>query len=174
MDVRLQVYEQSNISQSVYGKVRAIGIELLEYLNTPQNRKKLREANQPGNNSKLVQDVFLNKAIELGFISEKKGLFTNINNSQLRPDYYCRIGDSGIIIEVERGKTIMNNMDMLDMWKCHLCTSANHLFLFVPNNLKHNSRLKGYDCFKTVCDRMEFFYKRSNYNNVHSLWVYGY
>ena len=44
---------------------------------------------------------------------EKKGLFKNYN-SQLRPDYYKKLKKSGIILEVERGKTLKNNMDLLD------------------------------------------------------------
>ena len=121
-----------------------------------------------------VQEVFLAEAERLGFQSEKKNLFQNIPTSNLRPDYYKKIGSSGIIIEVERGKTIMNNMDMLDMWKCHLCKNANHLFLFVPNALRHNKKSSPYDCFKKVSNRMEPFFSKENYSNVHSLWIYGY
>ena len=47
----------------------------------------------------------------------------------LRPDYYCALGETGILIEVERGKT---NMDILDFWKCHICDRAEYLFLIVP------------------------------------------
>ena len=132
------------------------------------------EANSPGNSSIKIQNVFLKKAIELGFQSEKKNLFQSIPTSNLRPDYYCSVRNSGILIEVERGKTIMNNMDMLDMWKCHLCNVANHLFLFVPNKLKHNSNSKPYDCFRIVSNRMAPFYEKNNYTNVHSLWLFGY
>ena len=32
-------------------------------------------------------------------------------------------------MEVERGKTTTNNMDLLDIYKCHICEEANHLFL---------------------------------------------
>lgn len=42
---------------------------------------------------------------------------------------------SGIILEVERGKTLMNNMDLLDMWKCHICEHARYLFSIVPKAL---------------------------------------
>ena len=30
------------------------------------------------------------------------------------------------------GKTIANNMDLLDVWKTHICQEAKHLFLLVP------------------------------------------
>ena len=40
-------------------------------------------------------------------------------------------------MEVERGKTVLNNMDLLDVWKCHICESANYLFLIVPQ-MRHD------------------------------------
>jgi hypothetical protein len=30
------------------------------------------------------------------------------------------------------GKALANNMDLLDLWKCHICREAHHLFLVVP------------------------------------------
>ena len=48
------------------------------------------------------------------------------------------IGESGIILEVERGKTTINNMDLLDFWKCHICSYAHGLYLLVPTELRQN------------------------------------
>ena len=53
----------------------------------------------------------------------------------------ARVGSSGILLEVERGKTTINNMDFLDFWKCHLCEHAHYLFLLVPQELRQ--RLAG-------------------------------
>lgn len=172
--VKCNNFKQKQQNNLVYSKVEKIGDELLRYCNMPNIEIDFSNANKPGNSSSRVQDVFLNKAMELGFKSEKKGLFEDIPTSNLRPDYYCKIGDSGIIIEVERGKTVMNNMDMLDMWKCHLCNTAHHLFLFVPNELTQNPKQKPTDCFRIVSNRMAPFFEFENYNNVHSLWIFGY
>lgn len=174
MRTRLKVFEQPQIDNKIYSKVKEVGNAIFDYCSTSEARVLFDEANSPGSSSSKVQDVFLGKALELGFQSEKKHLFQNIPTSNLRPDYYKKINHSGIIIEVERGKTIMNNMDMLDMWKCHLCTDANHLFLFVPNALQHNSNTTPYDCFRIVSNRMEPFFVKGNYSNVHSLWIFGY
>ena len=152
--MRLKIFKQEKQDDSVFSEVEMIGNTLYEYLKTPAIAKAFESANAPGNSSSKVQDVFLSQAIKLGFQSEKKKLFQNIPTTNLRPDYYRKVRDSGIIIEVERGKTIMNNVDMLDMWKCHLCCSANHLFLFVPNELRHNKNSKSYDCFRKVSDRL--------------------
>lgn len=173
MQVRLNIYKQ-DINSNAFREISRIGHELFEYLKSPLITKAFSDANAPGNSSSKVQDVFLQKAIELGFQSERKRLFSDIPTHNLRPDYYRPVGNSGIILEVERGKTIMNNMDMLDMWKCHLCKSANHLFLFVPNQLKHNSQATAYDCFRRVSDRLLPFFETSNFTNVHSLWIFGY
>ena len=173
MNIRLKVFKQK-IQNQIFPEVDRIGNSLFGHLQSPEIASAFRIANAPGNSSSKVQDVFLPKATELGFQSEKKHLFSDIPTSNLRPDYYKPIGNSGIIIEVERGKTVMNNMDMLDMWKCHMCSGANHLFLFVPNQLQHNKDSTPYDCFRKVSDRMSPFFSESNYSNVHSLWLFGY
>jgi hypothetical protein len=172
--VLLEKFKKSNINLFEYAEVSNIANELYEYFKNPAVIKKLEIANKPGKNSKEVQDVFIKKAKELGFVSEKKGLFSNIPTSNLRPDYYCGLKKSGILIEVERGKTLTNNMDLLDIWKCHLCDSANHLFLFVPRRLTHNKDSKPYDSFKVVIKRMKPFFEKPNYINVSSLWLFGY
>ena len=51
------------------------------------------------------------------------------------------LADTGIILEVERGKTTINNMDLLDFWKCHICAHADYLFLMVPTELRDYERL---------------------------------
>jgi hypothetical protein len=174
METRLKVFEQSQLDRKIYSAVQKTGNALFEYCSSPSARALFNEANFPGSSSAKVQEVFLKKALELGFQSEKKQLFQNIPTSNLRPDYFKEIECSGIIIEVERGKTIMNNMDMLDMWKCHLCTKANHLFLFVPNALQQNNTAAPLGCFRVVSNRMEPFFLKENYSNVHSLWIFGY
>ena len=172
--MQLKVFTQENLNQRIYSEVKRIGDDLFNYCNTDFSRENFSKANSPNNSSAKVQDVFLDKALELGFQSEKQKLFNSIPTSNLRPDYYRQVESSGIIIEVERGKTIMNNMDMLDMWKCHLCDMANHLFLFVPSELQHNTTSKPYDCFRIVSNRMAPFFESNNYTNVHSLWIFGY
>ncbi len=105
----------------------------------------------------------------MGFQSEKKGLFKEYHTPNLRPDYYLKLDKGGILLEVERGKTIMNNMDLLDIWKCHICEEANHLFLVVPIQISHTP-----NCFNYVVRRLETFFKESNYINIDSVSIFGY
>jgi hypothetical protein len=172
--MKLKVFKRHDLDQSIFDEVEKVGNAIYDFCIEERTSVAFKKANNPGTSSSVVQDVILEKALELGFQSEKKGLFGEIPTSNLRPDYFLKVGSAGIIIEVERGKTIMNNMDMLDMWKCHLCNHANHLFLFVPVALKHNTRAKAYNPFNVVCNRMQPFFYENNYTNVHSLWVFGY
>ena len=88
---------------------------------------------------------------------------------KLRPDYYKKIKDDGILLEVERGKTIANNMDFYDLWKCHICKEANHLFLLIPQEVSHTKNI-----YENSCRRIRSFFKEENYINIDSLFVFGY
>jgi hypothetical protein len=66
----------------------------------------------------------------------------------LCPEFYCRVARSGIIAEVERGKTITNNnMDLLDIWKTHLCSEATFLLPIVQMDRKseNGTSIKAYE-----------------------------
>ncbi len=147
---------------------------LLTHLNKPEVLEKLRSANAPGASSALVQAVFEEFATELGFKSECEGLFEKYRNRALRPDYFLPINETGILLEVERGKTTINNMDLLDFWKCHLCEKANYLFLMVPRELRQNDAMSPRREFNTVKNRMSSFFEPNNYTNVYGLWLFGY
>jgi hypothetical protein len=166
--------QKEHARDSEYLQVEKIGDLLFTYLCKPDIHRKISDANGPGKSSHAVQKVFLDCAEELGFHSEKKGLFGNHPTSGLRPDYYLKTSRSGILLEVERGKTTMNNMDLLDLWKCHICSEANYLFLMVPKQLTQNTSNAPNDTFKKVVDRMTPFFIEGNYTNVLALYVYGY
>lgn len=157
-----------------YLEVRGTAESLLELLTQPSTVMAMENANQPGNSSQMVQLVFAEIAVELGFTSEKTGLFATYPTSGLRPDFFKPVLSSGILLEVERGKTTTNNMDLLDFWKCHLCVSANHLFLAVPKALKHNDLMTAKKEFASVTNRLSAFFVPGNYTNVRSLTVFGY
>src|SRR5438128_2317273 len=116
--------------------VADVAESLREHLNTEGAQAAVALANLPRSPSTMVQASFLEFATGLGFRSEATGLFAAYKK-RLRPDYYLKMGATGILLEVERGKTITNNMDMLDFWKCHLCKDAHYLFLLVPRDLQH-------------------------------------
>ncbi|MDR1728444.1 MAG: hypothetical protein LBT74_11075 [Acidobacteriota bacterium] len=173
-NIEMTCYSVPNKNEEIFNIVEEIANDLLRYLNRPEVLDAIYDANQPGSNSKDVQDVFLRHLSTIGFSDEKTGLFANYKNKLLRPDYYLKIKDSGIIFEVERGKTIMNNMDMLDLWKCHICDYADYLFLAVPKMLKHNREKKGYNAYQQVCNRLSSFFSIGNYTNVKGLFIFGY
>jgi len=170
----VKLVQQEQLKKQNYQEVEEVGDKLHRYLCEPEVYKRINEANSPGRSSAAVQSVFLDYAKSLGFQSEKKGLFKNHPTKGLRPDYFLKTNSSGILLEVERGKTTMNNMDLLDLWKCHICSEADYLFLMVPKQLAHNERSKPYNPFDKVVDRMSPFFKKGGYTNVLALFIYGY
>jgi hypothetical protein len=172
--VELTSFFQHHLADSPeLGEVRRVAHALLEHLRTPGAEMKVLAANQPGAPSQGVQDVFVQFARELGFVDERVGLFAGYE-SAVRPDYYLPLGESGILIEVERGKTTINNMDFLDFWKCHLCEHAHYLFLLVPKELRQNPTMSPRREYAAVLRRLEPFFRRRNYTNVRGLFVFGY
>ena len=156
-----------------WAQVAVVADRLHKHLNSEAALARIAEVNQPGRSSAAVQDTFLEFARQLGFESEKKGLFAN-SITGLRPDYYRRIGETGIILEVERGKTTTNNMDLLDFWKCHICDHASYLFLLVPKALQHNPNMTPKKEFESVRRRLKQFFELGNETNVRGLGLFGY
>lgn len=168
-------FVQPNLADSTeYSTIQTISNTLLEHLNTAEARILLSEANAPGHSSAMVQATFALFSENLGFVSEAKGLFKEYPTAALRPDFFLPVGDTGILMEVERGKTTTNNMDLLDLWKCHLCTHADYLFLMVPQALQHNSSMAPKKEYNSVVKRLGTFFMDGNLTNVRGLHVFGY
>ena len=151
----------------------AIAAELRRHLNLVETQQQIRERHVLGASSALIQALVLSKAATLGFEDEKKGLFANYAVPALRPDYYCPLGDSGILLEVERGKTTTNNMDLLDFWKCHICEHADYLFLLVPQ-ARPSANGTVLRHFQQVKRRLGVFFEPKNYVNVNAVHLFGY
>jgi hypothetical protein len=124
-----------------------------------------------GGTSHAVDAIVRPVAESLGFTSQKDDLFLEYP-IRLRPDWYRRVGRSGILLEVERGKTLANNMDLLDLWKCHICREADHLFLVVPLKVQRTNSVE--NVYSRVVNRMETFMEPENRVNVVSIAVLGY
>lgn len=135
---------------------------------------RISKANQPGSSSSLIQAVLLEHATKLGFRNEALGLFKGYKNRGLRPDYFLSLGDTGVILEIERGKTNQNNMDFLDFWKCHICKHAHYLFLMVPQELKQRTNGAVSKPFNTTRSHLSAFFEEGNYTNVRGLVLFGY
>lgn len=168
-------FVQADWSQTAQWTVVAGIAERLEkHLNEPEAQARLVQANLPGQSSGLVQATFADFASDLGFVDEARGLFASYENKAVRPDYYLRLEDTGVLMEVERGKTTINNMDFLDFWKCHLCEHANYLFLLVPQVLIQSEGRAATKPYSAVVKRMGSFFAPRNYTNVRGLVVLGY
>ncbi|HVF75318.1 MAG TPA: hypothetical protein VM938_09730 [Acidimicrobiales bacterium] len=161
-------------SSEEFAQVAAVAERLRDHLGGGEMARLVTELNQPGASSALIQRTFLQFARDLGFRDESKGLFAEYDNSALRPDYFMPLGATGILMEVERGKTTINNMDLLDFWKCHLCEHAQYLFLLVPTALRQNPVARPRNEYIAVTRRLRTFFVPRNYTNVRGAFVFGY
>ena len=136
-------------------------------------REAIRSVHVVGGHSQAVQEILRQDLEDLGFENEKTRLFAQMPVPALRPDFYRSIGRSGIIAEVERGKTITNDMDLLDLWKCHICPVADFLFLIVPIERRSESgtTIKAFD---QASRRLATFFKPQNYVHVEAVFLFGY
>ena len=142
-------------------------------MDTKSFRSKVEAVHKLNGTSREIQALLTKKLEKLGFGSEKRGLFWDCQVPGTTPDFYVKIGKSGILIEVERGKTIANNMDILDIWKCHLCDKADFLFLIVPC-VRVSQNGKPIKVFERVSKRIDTFFNPANYVNVEAVHLFGY
>jgi hypothetical protein len=148
--------------------------QVFEILSNKKVKEAIADVHKFGASSHSVQKSILEQMQSLGFVSEKKGLFASYKVSGIRPDYFKPLTEGGILFEVERGKTIANNMDLLDVWKTHLCTEVKHLFLLVPK-IRVTEKGGAQKIFNTVENRIEtFFLSGSTPIDVHSVHIFGY
>lgn len=149
-------------------------MQVLQVLNSEDVKKSILKAHIFHASSHSIQATILPNLLDLGFQSEKKGLFLDYKVSGIRPDYYLDLEGGGILFEVERGKTLANNMDLLDVWKTHICKEARHLFLLVPK-IRVTEKGVQQKIFATVVNRIEtFFLPNGNPIDVDSVHIFGY
>lgn len=160
-------------STETFAEVEKLARSFLIFLNSSQVQEGIAAVHQVGASSAEVQQAILPGAEMLGFVSEKKGLFQAYPVPALRPDYYKAVQDTGILLEVERGKTTTNNMDLLDLWKCHICEHSEYLFLLVPQ-VRPTQKGGNTRPFKQVRSRLGTFFMPNNYVNVEAVFLFGY
>jgi len=147
---------------------------LAEVLERPDIQDLIAAAHHVGASSHAIQETLRADMEALGFRSERKGLFSNFRVAGLRPDYFKELDEGGILFEVERGKTIANNMDLLDVWKTHICKEANHLFLLVPR-IRETEKGVEQKILNTVTNRVgTFFQEGVQAIDVESVHIFGY
>lgn len=158
---------QSKFSNAVeWLEVKTFANTLEHYLNS--NLEQLHALNQPGQSSKGVELLIEPLLLKNGFSHEPKQDYLDL---ALRPDYVNKTMKA--IVEVERGKITLNNMDMLDFWKTHIHPECRYLILLIPNVLYHSKKNKEMP-FERVSYRMKQFFKEGHYTNVRGLILIGY
>lgn len=156
-----------------FEEVSSIALQLRDFMATASVCAAIKACHRLNGTSQEVQAVLNGKLADLGFQSEKRGLFSEYPVASLRPDFYRRVQNSGILLEIERGKTLTNNMDLLDLWKCHLCAHADFLFLVVPNE-RPSENGQVIRAFAGASRRLSTFFEPGNYVNVEAVHLFGY
>ena len=159
--------------ESEFADASALAAQLAARMEREVVRFAISEVHKLGGRSQDVQEILRRDLEDLGFQNEKKGLFAEMSVSALRPDFYRPLGRTGIIAEVERGKTITNNMDLLDLWKCHICPNADFLFLIVPMDRRSEDGTS-IRAFEQAARRLGTFFEPRNYVHVEATFLFGY
>jgi hypothetical protein len=156
-----------------YEEAHELAIKLRMLMASDEIFNAIQKVHRFGGKSHEIQAVLRTDLESLGFRAERKGLFSQYEVSGLRPDFYRPLAESGIIVEVERGKAITNNMDLLDLWKCHLCDRADFLFLVLPL-ARVSADGKPIKAFDSAKRRLATFFQPRNYVNVEAAFLFGY
>jgi hypothetical protein len=174
--IHYSLFKRSDIEKfPEFEEVKAISFQVHEYLLRKEIVGQIASTHALGASRQEIQKIVKDFVVDLGFTSERKGLFAEYDVAGLRPDYFKKVGDSGILFEVERGKTNANNMDLLDVWKTHICKQAHHLFLMVPVVRQTATNPKGTKIYMGVEKRIAtFFEDKENEVNVRSVSIFGY
>lgn len=99
-----ELKKDGNETDDSFKTAQGIAAELQKFLNRADVRERIRNAETPGTSSLVIQQMILPGVDDLGFEPEQLGIFANCASSRLRPDYFHK--DAGILLEVERGKTL--------------------------------------------------------------------
>ena len=173
-EIRYQFYERKGFTDSdQLNVVQTLAQKVIRVLEKPYIRSAIQRVHKVGATSQAIQGAILEDMETLGFSSERKGLFSEFKVSGIRPDYFSSTG-GGVLFEVERGKTIANNMDLVAVWKTHICQEAKHLFLLVPiiRNTEKGGEQK---IFNSVEKRIgAFFAPNVQGIDVASVHLFGY
>jgi hypothetical protein len=164
---------QDSGAHLAFSLVRDVANELAAYMALPEVVGQLAGAHSLGASSHDIQDILLPKATEMGFASERNGLFSQYRSSRIRPDYYMPVLDTGILMEVERGKILANNMDLLDVWKCHICREADYLFLVFPR-VRQTGNGRNEAILERAANRVAAFFEPGNEINVQAAFLFPY
>lgn len=176
--VRYQRFVRSNLTDtetSEVAKVSALAERLAHHLadHAPQIDLVHVHAAQ----SSAVQTIVATLLRErLGFREEVVLPAEEGFTTRARPDFVFALGPGrGVIAEVERGGTTTNNHDLKDLWKTHIATNAQHLFLVVPNANWNEAGAPRERPYARVVTRLgSFFGDERREVDVVSLHVFGY
>ncbi|NYF98092.1 hypothetical protein [Janibacter cremeus] len=178
MPVEMRSFVRSTMSAVEREEVERVTVLAEQLRSHMQDREQaINQAHVVGAQSSAIQAI-VSEVLkdELGFgeevvLTPQDGIVT-----RARPDFVFSLGQGrGVMAEVERGGTVNNNHDLKDMWKAHIATDIQHLFLIVPNSNWTRLGAPREKPFPRVCNRIgAFFGNQRRGVDVLTTHVYGY
>lgn len=178
MPVEMRSFVRSTMSAVEREEVERVTVLAEQLRSHMQDREQaINQAHVVGAQSSAIQAI-VSEVLkdELGFgeevvLTPQDGIVI-----RARPDFVFSLGQGrGVMAEVERGGTVNNNHDLKDMWKAHIATDIQHLFLIVPNSNWTRLGAPREKPFPRVCNRIgAFFGNQRREVDVLTTHVYGY
>jgi hypothetical protein len=149
---------------------KKIAEKLRAFLDQKEIYKEIVRKDVPGAHGKAIENIIRPFLSELGFTYQKELYSEEDPECRVRPDFL--LDQEKIMLEVERGKTRMNNADLLDMWKCHW-NPTKYLFLVIPKMRRSgNGDVKPqFHLTEKILGR---FFEKNNYVNVDAVFLFRY
>ena len=164
----LELKKEGIESAKSFKAAKRVAEKLRDFLNQKRVEDEIIKRDVPDTPSEEIARIIHRFAVKQGFVYEKTGVIPGFRS---QPDFFN--SEKKIVLEVERGKTHMNNTDLLDMWKCHF-SQARYLFLAIPK-ARRSRKGKVVKQFRWTKDKLaEFFRVKKNYVNVDAVFLFGY
>jgi len=113
-------------------------------------------------------------ATEMGLFDEPARSLDDDSTEYDHPDYVRRLGDTGILLEIEHGEPIATNVDLAAFLKCHLYPGADYLFLMVPQAWRLTGFTPPVPVYERTISRLAPFFVPGSNTNVRGLIIFGY
>lgn len=178
MPIQMRSFAKSSLTVEECVEVERVAV-LAEHLRQELDEREIaiNQAHVVGAQSAAIQAIVsevLKEELHFGeevVLTPQDGIVT-----RARPDFVFPLAPGrGVMAEVERGGTVNNNHDLKDMWKAHIASDIQHLFLVVPNsNWKRDGGAREKP-FPRVVNRVgAFFGSHRREVDVLSAHVFGY
>lgn len=173
--VEMTAFVQDDFAASdEYAHVRHIANSLLGELNSPESLALRAVAHTPGQPSDVMHEMLGEFVTVLDLFDEPARSPEDDSTEYDHPDYVRRLGDTGILLEIEHGEPTATNVDLVAFLKCHLHPATDYLFLMVPQAWRQTGFTPPVPVYEQAISRLAPFFVSGSGTNVRGLHIFGY